>query len=116
MSPLLFAILLVAALVALIPVWRLRVAGWRPRWLFAAWLVYAGGIFLLIRIPGPMRFLLPILVLAYIAPFVAGPERLSRLFGRRPEPPRPIIDVTPRPPTAIPAPPDDDDADEEDGR
>jgi hypothetical protein len=115
MPPLLLLIVIVAALVALLPVWRLRIAGWRPRWLLAAWLVYAGSIFLILRLPGPLRFLLPILVLAYVAPFVAGPERLGRVFGRRPEPPRPVIDVTPRPPTAIPGPPDDD-TDEGGGR
>lgn len=108
MSPLLLVIVLVAALIALIPVWRLRAAGWRPRWLIAAWLLYAVTIFLLIRLPGPTRFLLPILVLAYVAPFVAGPERLTRLFGRQPEPARPIINVTPRPPAELAEPRDDD--------
>ncbi len=118
MSPLLLVMLLVAAVVALIPVWRLRVAGWQPRWLLTAWLAYAATIFLIVRFPGPMRFLLPILVLAYVAPFVAGPERLGRIFGRRGEAPRPIIDVTPRPPAAIPGPREDDaaDPDEEGGR
>jgi hypothetical protein len=106
----LLVILLVAALVALVPVWRLRVAGWRPAWLFAAWLAYTLGILVLIRLPGPARFLLPILVLAYVAPFVAGPERLTRLFGPRSEPPRPIIDVTPLPPKGLPDPDDDEDA------
>src|SRR4051794_14210604 len=33
MSPVLLLVLLAAALVALIPVWRLRVAGWPARWL-----------------------------------------------------------------------------------
>jgi hypothetical protein len=115
MTPLPLLIVLVAALVALLPVWRLRVAAWRPRWLLAAWLGYAMSVFLVLGLPGPMRFLVPILVLAYIAPFVAGPERLARVLGSRPAPPRPIIDVTPRPPVGIPGPPDAD-ADEEDGR
>jgi hypothetical protein len=98
MSPLLLLVLLVAALLALIPVWRLRIAAWRPGWLLTAWLVYTLGIILVLRVPGPARFLVPILVLAYVAPFVAGPERLTRLFGTRPGPPRRVIDVTPRPP------------------
>lgn len=100
MSALLLLVLLVAALLALIPVWRLRVAGWRPGWLLTGWLVYTLGIILVLRVPGPARFLVPILVLAYVAPFVAGPERLTRLFGTRPAPPRRVIDVTPRRPDA----------------
>jgi hypothetical protein len=104
MPPLLLVTLLVAALVALIPVWRLRVAGWRPGWLFAAWLVYAIGIVVAIRLPVASRALLPILVLAYVAPFVAGPARLTRVFGVRPAPPNPVINVTPRPPAGLPEP------------
>jgi len=102
MSPGLLILFLVAALVALVPVWRLHVAGWRPGWLLAAWLVYLTGIVMLVRVPVALRFMVPILVLAYVAPFVAGPERLRRFVGPRPERPRPIIDVTPRPPTALP--------------
>ena len=109
MSPVLLLIVLVAALLALIPVWRLRVAGWRASWLLAAWAGYALAIFIGIRLPVATRFLLPILVLAYVAPFVAGPERLNRFAGPRREPPRPIIDVTPRPPTALPGPDDEED-------
>ena len=72
----------------MLPVWRLRVAGWPARWLLAAWLVYSLGIILAVRFAGGFRFLLPILVLAYVAPFVAGPERLARVLrGRRPEEP-----------------------------
>ncbi len=109
MWPGLLILLLVACLLALLPVWRLRVAGWPARSMFIAWLVYAIGIFVIVRFPGPTRFLLPILVLAMIAPFVAGPERLTRVLrGRRP-PERVIIDVTPKPPPGLPEPPDDAD-------
>lgn len=104
MSPALLVTLLVAALLALVPVWRLRVAGWPPRALLAAWLVYATGILLAVRFPGPFRVLLPILVLAYLAPFVAGPERLTRVLrGRRPGR-GVVIDVTPRPLPGLPEP------------
>jgi hypothetical protein len=103
MSPALLATLLVAALLAMIPVWRLRVAGWPPRSLFTAWILYAVGIFVAVRFPGPVRILVPILVLAYVAPFVAGPERLSRVLnGRRGG--GVIIDVTPRPAPGLPDP------------
>jgi hypothetical protein len=104
MSPGLVLLLLVAFLVAMLPVWRLRVAGWPARWLFVAWLVYAMGIVLVVRFAGAFRFLLPILVLAYVAPFVAGPERLARVLrGRRREEPV-VIDVTPKPPPGLPEP------------
>ncbi len=102
----LLILLLVAGLLALIPVWRLHVAGWPVRSLLTAWVVYAAWIFLTIRLPGPLRYLIPILVLAYVAPFVAGPERLSRvLSGRRRAEPGVVIDVTPRPPAGLPEPP-----------
>lgn len=114
MPPALLMIVLVAALIGLIPVWRLRAAGWPQRWLLGAWVVYAVAIFLAVRAPGATRFVLPILVLAYVAPFVAGPERLTRVLRGPVEPPRPIIDVTPRPPSGLPdgqpdGQPDDDD-------
>ena len=86
----------------MIPVWRLRVAGWPRRWLVVAWLVYAVGIFTAVRAPAVSRFLLPILVLSYVAPFVAGPERLTRVLRGRTPPPRPIVNVTPHPPTSLP--------------
>ncbi len=106
MSPALVLSFLVAGLIALIPVWRLHVAGWPPRTLLTAWLVYAAWILISVRFPGPVRFLLPILVLAYVAPFVAGPERLSRVLNRqRAERPGVVIDVTPRPSVGPPEPP-----------
>lgn len=106
MSPAFLLAFLVASLVALIPVWRLRVAGWPARSLFTAWVVYSIGVFVAVRFPGPARILIPILVLAYVAPFVAGPERLSRVLnGRRREPGGVIIDVTPRPAPGLKEPP-----------
>ena len=107
MSPVLLVIVLVAALLGLIPVWRLRIAGWPTRWLVLAWIAYAASILLAVRAPLATRFLLPILVLAYVAPFIAGPERLSRVLRRPPDPPRPIIDVTPPPPSGLPGGEDD---------
>jgi len=106
MSPGLLLVLLVALLLALLPVWRLFRAGWRPGILFGAWVVYAVAILLVLRVPGPSRFLVPILVLAYVAPFVAGPERLTRVLGPRAPKPRPIIDVTPVSRLPLPGPPD----------
>ena len=101
MSPVLLLVLLVAALIALIPVWRLRVAAWPARWLALAWLAYAATIVFAIRAPAASRFVIPMLVLAFVAPFVAGPERLTRVLRGRPDAPRPVINVTPRPPTGL---------------
>jgi len=113
MPPALLLTVLVACLLALLPVWRLRVAGWPGRSLLAAWLLYALAIVAIVRFPGPFRFLVPILVLAMVAPFVAGPERLSRALGGRRPPGRVIIDVTPTPPPGLPEPPADDEAADE---
>ena len=111
MNPLLLLTLLVACLLAMLPVWRLRVAGWPRGWLLAAWLTYTVTIVLAIRFGPAFRFLLPVIVLAYVAPFVAGPERLTRVLAGRKPPPRPIIDVTPAPPPALGDAPDDEGTD-----
>jgi hypothetical protein len=97
LTPAVLLTVLVIGMLALLPVQRLRAAGWPFRWLLAAWLTYTIAGILIIRVPGPFRFLLPILVLAILAPFVAGPERLTRLLGGRlPRRGAVIIDVTPR--------------------
>ncbi len=115
MSPGLALLVIVACLLAMLPVWRLRLAGWPARWLFAAWLVYAIAILLAVRFAGAFRFLLPILVLAYVAPFVAGPERLARVLrGRRREEPV-VIDVTPKPAPGLPEPAGDETPGDDDG-
>ena len=82
--PSLTFILLVAAIgaLALIPTRRLFTAGWRSGSLAA----YFGMLFslgLLIALTrGRVGFLLPILVLVYIAPFVTARDGIRRLRGR----------------------------------
>jgi hypothetical protein len=97
--PWLLALGLVLGLMVLFPARRLQLAGLTPRAIglygLAIWLM---GFLLAIR-PVGARFLIPILVLAYIAPFVAAPERVGRFLrrGQPLDPPRPPIkDVTPR--------------------
>lgn len=96
--PWLLALGLVVGLLVLIPAYRLRVSDVQPRVIavYAAtlWLL---GMFVAIR-PAGARILVPFLLIAYLAPFVAGPERVRRLLdrggrpgGRRP----PMKDVTP---------------------
>jgi hypothetical protein len=58
------------------------------------------------RAPVAARFLVPILVLLYIAPFIAAPERMTQVArrirsGGRDDPPRPPMkNVTPPDPPA----------------
>ena len=105
MPLLLLVSLLVAGLLALLPVWRLRVAGWPPRWLLAAGSCTRVGIFVVRAAAGRCRFVLPIVVLAFVAPFVAGPERLTRVLVGRRRRPAVVIDVTPRAAPGIDEPP-----------
>jgi hypothetical protein len=104
LPPALLLTLLMAGLLALLPVWRLRVAGWPSRWLAVAWLAYVLLIFAAVRLPA-LRLVIPILVLAFLAPFVAGPERVTRVLVGRRATPGVVIDVTPRPPQGIAEPP-----------
>jgi hypothetical protein len=105
MSPAFLLTILLAGLLALIPAWRLHVAGWPPRTLLTAWVMYAAGIIIAVRFPVAVRLLIPVLVLAFVAPFVAGPERLSRVLRSRRAEPGVVINVTPRAPTGLPEPP-----------
>jgi len=99
-TPWLLAVALVLGLVVLLPARRLQLAGLSSRsiglYAVCLWLL---AFAVLVR-PGVTRFLIPILVIAYIAPFVAGPERIAR-FARRgrippPNPPAPPMkNVTP---------------------
>ena len=108
MSPVLIAMLLLVMLAALIPVRRLSAAGWSAGSLFGAWLFYSIGLFAGLRFPGLARYVLPVLIIAFVLPYVARPERLKPLFGKRRPP---VINVTPPPapglgePMAPPPPP-----------
>ena len=101
LEPLPIALALGIALLVLLPTRRLQLAGFRARWIAAYFLVTWGlGFFLAIR-PIAARFLVPILVLLYIAPFVTAPERVTSLVrrtrtGGRRDPSRPPMkNVTP---------------------
>jgi hypothetical protein len=95
------------ALLVLIPTRRLHLAGWKRESLTTYYL----GVWLLgaavAAVPGPARFLVPFLLVAYLAPFVTVRDGIDRLLGRPPRPgpgpdpvggraePRPMKDVTP---------------------
>jgi hypothetical protein len=81
-APWLLALGLLIGLLVLIPARRLQRAGLSSAvigaYALALWLL---GMFLAIR-PVATRFLVPILVLAYLAPFVAAPDQVGRLLRR----------------------------------
>lgn len=100
-EPLVLAIALGLGLLILLPARRLQLAGLAGRtvgaYALCLWLL---GFLLAIR-PVATRFLLPILLIAYLAPFVVAPERVARVLrigrGRRGPPRPPIKNVTPPP-------------------
>lgn len=105
-APALLAIAIAIALIVLIPARRLQLAGFRARWIGVyAVCVWAMAFVLAIR-PIATRFLIPILVVAFIAPFVVAPERLSSIVrrgGRSGDPPQPPMkNVTPPDPPGGP--------------
>ncbi len=97
--PWLLALALVVGLLVLVPARRLQLGGFSARtigsyalvlWLFAMVIAIS---------PGATRILIPMLLVTYLAPFVAGPDTVRRVLRRpRPiEPPAPPMkDVTPR--------------------
>ncbi|HEX8938713.1 MAG TPA: hypothetical protein VF763_01005 [Candidatus Limnocylindrales bacterium] len=87
----------VVGLVALLPTRRLFLAGLGPRTLLAYLVLLIGLSLLGLEARAGARFLLPLLVGLYLAPFVIPAGLLARLAGPRPRRPPPK-DVTPRPP------------------
>jgi hypothetical protein len=81
-SPALLAIALVLFVLLLAPAGRLQRAGWPPRALGAYLIVMLGLGLLVAYLPGPTRFLVPIIVVGFLAPFVAVPAGIER--WRRP--------------------------------
>jgi hypothetical protein len=98
-APWLLALGLVLALIILIPARRLQLAGFSSRvigaYVLALWLV---AMVVAIR-PIAARIMIPILLVAYLAPFVAAPDRVGRFLTRGKGGPgsdgRPVKDVTP---------------------
>jgi hypothetical protein len=108
MSPATILLVGLVALLVLIPTRRLQMAGWARQSLttyyVSVW--FLGSV--VAALPSPARFLLPILLVAYLAPFITLREGLNRLRGRPPSAPRgptggggrfdgrpPMKDVTP---------------------
>jgi len=100
MPPLTFVILVVAVgLLAMIPTRRLFLAGWKPAWLTTYFLSLIGLGLAAALVRGPARYLVPILVIAYVAPFITARDGIARLRerlggGPRAGSPRPPADGT----------------------
>jgi len=94
------------ALLVLFPTRRLQLAGWRrdalTTYFISVWLL---GV-VVAALPAPARLLVPVLLVAYVAPFVTVRAGLDRLFGR-PGPLRPPVEPAPPPPMKDVTPPDE---------
>ncbi len=100
--PWLLALGLVIGLLVLIPARRLRAADLSANTIgLYALVLWLFAMVIAIR-PGATRLLVPILLVAYLAPFIASPEVIGRVLGRvRPAKP-PIKNVTPPDPPGLP--------------
>jgi hypothetical protein len=100
-APWVLALALVLGLLMLVPARRLRSAGLDASTI-GVYAVVVWSLAMLVALrPIGIRVLVPVLLLAYLAPFLAPPETIGRLFRRR-EPRRPIKDVTPPDPPELP--------------
>jgi hypothetical protein len=83
-APWLLALALGVGLLVLIPARRLQLSGVSARIIG----LYAVALWVLAMIvairPIATRFLVPMLLVAYLAPFVAGPDQVRRLLRRPP--------------------------------
>jgi len=77
--PLLLVTLLVAGVLALLPVSRLRAAGWSPAVAGLYWLALVGLALLLVETRLGLRIVLPLVLVGYLAPIVV--VRVRRRFG-----------------------------------
>lgn len=89
-APWLIALVLVCIALAAIPTRRLSDAGLRPAWLTAYLVIVTGLAIAVVAVRGPARFLVPFLVVLYVAPLVVAPETTARWLRRGRRPPRPV--------------------------
>jgi di/tricarboxylate transporter len=81
-APALLAVGLVIGLIILLPARRLQLAGFSRRSIALYAICLWGLAFFLAVRPLAARFLIPILLIAYLAPFVVAPGRLSAIVTR----------------------------------
>jgi hypothetical protein len=87
-APWLIAFVLLCFALAAIPTRRLFLAGIRPAWLWAYVLLLVGLGVVAIAARSAGRFLVPFLVVLYVAPLVVGPDTIARWLRRGRKPPR----------------------------
>ena len=103
-APWLLALALVIGLIVLIPARRLQLAG-LSRVAIGSYVAFLWGLGMLMAVrPIGIRFLLPVLLIVYLAPFIAAPDRVARVLSRRRPDSRPPDG---RPPMKNVTPPDD---------
>ena len=78
-GPALLAVAIALGLLVLLPGRRLQLAGFAARSIGLYALVLWGLAFFLAVRPVAARFMVPILLVAYLAPFVVGPGRMARI-------------------------------------
>lgn len=87
-APWFIGLALLCVVLAAIPTRRLADAGIRPAWL-AIYLVALVGLGLVVvAARGPGRYLVPFLVVLYVAPLVVAPETTARWLRRGRRPPK----------------------------
>ena len=87
-APWLIGLVLLCVVLAAIPTRRLADAGIRPAWLTAYLLLVAALGVAVVAARGPGRFLVPFLVVLYVAPLVVAPETTARWLRRGRRPPK----------------------------
>ncbi|MDA8238269.1 MAG: hypothetical protein M0T75_10420 [Chloroflexi bacterium] len=87
-APWLIGLVLLAIVLAALPTRRLADAGIRPAWLATYLLALVALGVLVVVARGTARFLVPFLVVLYVAPLVAAPETTARILRRGRRPPR----------------------------
>jgi hypothetical protein len=101
MSWAILAVAAVAFALALLPTRRLFVAGWRPAPLAVYLAILVGLAVAAVFVRTGIRFLVPILLVLYVLPFVGAPEVVARTVARigGGRPPRVVegraVDVSP---------------------
>jgi uncharacterized membrane protein YhaH (DUF805 family) len=89
-APWLIVLVLLCVVLAAIPTRRLADAGLRPAWLTAYLLLVTALGVAVVAARGPGRFLVPLLVVLYVAPLVVAPETTARWLHRGRRPPKPV--------------------------
>ena len=87
-APWLIALVLLCFVLAAIPTRRLFLAGIRPSWLWAYVLLLVVLGLAVVAARGPGRYLVPFLVVLYVAPLVVAPHTTARWLRRGRRPPK----------------------------